>query len=147
MASLKQIAANRANAKKSTGPRTPEGKAVSRFNALKFGITAESLILPGESADDFEALAVEYADRFRPHSPEQRFLVKTLTTSDWITDRLHRTEPAVWANDYNTHINTGEQAERGGPFIFPHYSRLRRCQNTLHRTYLATLRELRAQGV
>jgi hypothetical protein len=48
MATPAQIAANRANAQKSTGPRTAEGKAASRLNALKHGLDAESLIIPGE---------------------------------------------------------------------------------------------------
>lgn len=40
MASIRQIEANRLNAKKSTGPRTAEGKSRSRMNALKSGIDA-----------------------------------------------------------------------------------------------------------
>ena len=48
MATPAQITANRANALKSTGPRSESGKAASRFNALKHGLDAESLILPGE---------------------------------------------------------------------------------------------------
>lgn len=46
MATEKQIAANRRNALKSTGPRTPEGKARSRWNALKHGILAKAVVAP-----------------------------------------------------------------------------------------------------
>jgi hypothetical protein len=45
MATEKQIAANRANALQSTGPRTPDGKAIARRNALDHGLTAEQLML------------------------------------------------------------------------------------------------------
>ena len=41
-----QIRANRENAKKSTGPRTPEGKANSSKNALKHGLLAEDAVIP-----------------------------------------------------------------------------------------------------
>ena len=45
MASEKQIEANRANAQHSTGPKTPAGKAISRLNALKHGLTAEIAVI------------------------------------------------------------------------------------------------------
>ena len=48
MSSRKQIEANRLNAQKSTGPRSVEGKAAIRFNALKTGIDAKSQVIPGE---------------------------------------------------------------------------------------------------
>ena len=53
MTSEKQIEANRQNARKSTGPRTPEGKAAVRLNALRHGLCSEEILLPGE---DEEAL-------------------------------------------------------------------------------------------
>lgn len=56
MPTPKQIAANRRNAKKSTGPRTPAGKSNVRLNALKHGLTAQSVVLPFEDADAYEAL-------------------------------------------------------------------------------------------
>ncbi|HEX9841636.1 MAG TPA: hypothetical protein VGC20_02755 [bacterium] len=46
MASKKQIAANRRNAKKSTGPRPPEGKAASAQNAVKHGLLSRTPLLP-----------------------------------------------------------------------------------------------------
>jgi hypothetical protein len=63
MATPAQIAANQANAQKSTGPRSVEGKSVSRFNALKHGIDAASIVIPGEDPADYDALA----DHNRPH--------------------------------------------------------------------------------
>ena len=46
MSTPKQIAANRRNAQKSTGPRTTAGKAKTRLNPLKHGLTAETIVLP-----------------------------------------------------------------------------------------------------
>jgi hypothetical protein len=50
LATERQIAANRLNAQRSTGPRTEAGKANSRRNALKHGLTAEKMLLEYEDA-------------------------------------------------------------------------------------------------
>jgi hypothetical protein len=90
MASPAQIAANRANATKSTGPRTEDGKAASRNNALKHGIDAHASVLPGEDPDELEALAEYYRERFRPCSAEQDHLVNTMIRADWNGRRYAR---------------------------------------------------------
>jgi hypothetical protein len=54
MPTILQIEANRRNAQNSTGPRTDQGKAVSRFNALKTGIDARSHVIPGEDPNVLE---------------------------------------------------------------------------------------------
>lgn len=56
LTTAKQIAANRMNAQRSTGPKSLEGKAVSRFNAVTHGLTATRTLLPGEDAKAFEEL-------------------------------------------------------------------------------------------
>src|ERR1039457_7017473 len=76
MATPQQIAANRQNAQKSTGPRTPEGKAASSQNAFKSGLDADSQFCYGEQRADFYRLQVEYFTRFSPQSPEERFHVR-----------------------------------------------------------------------
>src|SRR5712692_1565455 len=75
-----QINANRLNAQKSTGPKTPEGKAASSLNALKSGIDAWSHIIPGED----------------PADPTQLALVDTLISTEWIQRRLRRIEAQLW---------------------------------------------------
>ena len=69
MPSQKQIAANRLNARKSTGPRSAAGKAVSSMNALQSDIDAQSLVIPGEDPNALVALTAEYFDRFQPATP------------------------------------------------------------------------------
>jgi hypothetical protein len=66
MTTEKQIAANRGNARKSTGPRTLDGKRKSRRNAVRHGLTAETLIDVIEEAADYEALAAAINADFRP---------------------------------------------------------------------------------
>jgi len=92
MASPAQIAANRANALKSTGPRSAEGKSASRFNALKHGMDAASIVIPGEDPADYEALVADYHRDFRPQSPSEIFHVDTMLRADWQKRRLQRVE-------------------------------------------------------
>ncbi len=96
MATLRQIEANRLNAQKSTGPRTPQGKAVSSQNALQSGFDAESQFVTGEDRTEFAALQSEYIARFQPLIPEERFQVDTLIRNEWILRRLFRAEAQLW---------------------------------------------------
>ena len=61
-----RIAANRANARKSTGPRSEAGKARSRANALKHGLTGAGVALPGEDAAAIEATFLQAQEEFAP---------------------------------------------------------------------------------
>jgi hypothetical protein len=88
MATEKQIAANRANAKKSTGPNTPGGKYISSRNAATHGCLAESILLPNESAERFRALHTAYLNTFPPESQEMLDLVETLTVARWRLRRI-----------------------------------------------------------
>src|SRR5690348_5251733 len=60
MATVAQIAANRLNAQKSTGPRSVDGKLASSMNALKHGIDAASVLIPGEDPALYERIAADY---------------------------------------------------------------------------------------
>jgi hypothetical protein len=92
MASPAQIAANRRNSLRSTGPTSVAGKSVSRFNAIKSGIHAKSLLIPGEDAAELEALTANYHLQFLPASPVEQFLVDTLIHTDWRLRRLRNRE-------------------------------------------------------
>jgi hypothetical protein len=140
MASLKQIEANRRNAQKSTGPRTAEGKAASRFNALKTGIDAESeAALPFEDPKALEDLTVEYYDRFAPDTPEQRCLVDALISDEWSLRRFRSVEgetiqqsSKTWARDDRSYAESYEANEK---FLM----RLQRRIDSTRRSYLRTL--------
>ncbi|HZU24943.1 MAG TPA: hypothetical protein VFA04_05445 [Bryobacteraceae bacterium] len=89
MSSAAQIAANQKNALASTGPCTPEGKAVSSQNALKFGLTSKQILLPWENADDFEALHAAFVAQFQPATEAEALLVDNIAIAEW---RERRTE-------------------------------------------------------
>ncbi len=87
MATQAQIDANRQNAQKSTGPRTPEGKAVSSRNSLLHGLTAEKHFLDGEDPADFALLAEQFRAEWKPDGPTQDQLVDRMAAAHW---RLRR---------------------------------------------------------
>lgn len=90
MSSAAQIAANRANAAHSTGPRTPEGMKTSSANATRHGLTGTFHLLPGENPEDYAALLRAYESEFHPATPHEEFLVSQLAQSRWKLDRIER---------------------------------------------------------
>jgi hypothetical protein len=96
MATPAQLAANRANAQHSTGPRSVEGKSASRFNALKHGIHAETAVIPGEDPAEYDELAAEYRHRFLPETPDETYHVQTMIDSDWQKRRLGQLETELY---------------------------------------------------
>lgn len=66
MASQSKSDAARENGKKSSGPVTSEGKKKSSRNAFKHGLTAESVVFPGESETDFEEFLQAHIDLYHP---------------------------------------------------------------------------------
>lgn len=89
MATDKQIAANRENALKSTGPRTPQGKRRSSMNALKHGCASKRVIVPGEDPDDYEELLDSLWLTYSPRDGIEEVLVHQLTNLSW---RIRRVE-------------------------------------------------------
>src|SRR5262245_8915589 len=95
MISERKKAANQANAVRSTGPKTPEGKAAVRFNAFRHGLLARDVVLPGEDEEAFEDLRNQvWADR-SPVGPIEEFLVDRIVNAMWRLQRLARTETAL----------------------------------------------------
>ncbi len=68
MASRKQLEANRENAKRSTGPKSQAGKARSRVNSRKHGLTAKTLVIGDEDPAQFDKLRAELMQEFDPQS-------------------------------------------------------------------------------
>ena len=95
MTSERQAAANRANALRSTGPKTQEGKAAVRFNAFKHGLLAQDVVLPGEDAEAFEDLWNGLRAELSPVGPIEEFLVDRVVNAMWRLRRLTRAETAL----------------------------------------------------
>lgn len=117
MASDAQIKANRQNAKKSTGPRSPEGKAKSSANATTHGLAAELVCVPGEDSSVFEARRDELFTFYKPEGPEERQLVERIAFLEWKLERVPRAEAALvteryWDRRYWEHDWALDEIER-----------------------------------
>jgi hypothetical protein len=87
MTTFRQIEANRRNAIMSTGPVTEEGKQRSRCNAVRHGLTAETVIGALEDAEDYEAFEAAIVADYDAQSAVERELVLRLSSLLW---RLRR---------------------------------------------------------
>jgi hypothetical protein len=96
MSSLKQIEANRRNALKSTGPTTPEGKERSRRNALRHGLTAETVIATLEDTEDYQAFEAAVIADYDAESAVERELVLRLASVLWRLRRATGIETALF---------------------------------------------------
>ena len=83
MRTEKQIAASRANGRKSRGPTSATGKDCIRSNALKHGLTAKLIVWPKESAGQFQALLVTMLDRFAPRDDIEFLCVEEMAMAKW----------------------------------------------------------------
>jgi hypothetical protein len=87
MTSFRQIEANRRNALRSTGPKTDEGKQRTSQNAIRHGLTAETVIVPLEDADDYQAFEQAVTADYDGETAVERELVLRLASLLW---RLRR---------------------------------------------------------
>ena len=87
MTSYRQIEANRRNALKSTGPKTEAGKRTSRCNAVRHGLTAETVLSALEDAEDYKAFEAAITADYDAQSAVERELVLRLASILW---RLRR---------------------------------------------------------
>ena len=159
MSTLKQIEANRRNAAKSTGPRTPEGKSASRLNALKHGIFANSPVIEGEDPALYEALAKSYTERFNPTAPEEITLLASIIRNAWLLERLSNIETDTWARrferdaDLLSDTNANHPLAHAADMLSNHLLNLQRRIDAADRAFrrnlqlLIELQAARAQAV
>jgi hypothetical protein len=98
VATDKQTAANRLNAQKSTGPKTPEGRAAVRLNGVKHGLTAETIVLKGESQADFTNMLDSFEAEHHPTTPTEEALVVQLALANWRLRRLYHQEAGFYTS-------------------------------------------------
>jgi len=93
----KKAEANRRNALKSTGPRTPEGKDAVRLNALRHGLRSEEILLPGEDEEALRELDEHLRNELQPVGELENLLVDRIIASYWRLRRAGRVEAGIFA--------------------------------------------------
>ena len=133
MATEAQIEANRRNAAKSTGPRTPEGKARVRRNATRHGLCSGIALMAEEGPDygrEFDLLHEDLRIEHQPNGPTEDILVFKMAQSVFFTDRA-----AVLLADK---LNSNDH-----PDALPHISLMLRYHTTADRAFARHLNDLR----
>jgi hypothetical protein len=97
MVSEKQLAANRANAQKSTGPKSAASKANSSRNNLRHGLTGHISLLPTEDREAHDAFCHELIDSFNPETPMERQLAQSIAEDNWRLNRACAIENNMFA--------------------------------------------------
>jgi hypothetical protein len=110
MTSEKKAQANRQNALKSTGPKTPEGKDAVRLNAMKHGLLCQEVLLPGEDEEALRELSEHLWTELKPVGEMENLLVDRIIASHWRLRRLGRVEAGIFA--WERYEELAERAER-----------------------------------
>lgn len=133
MVTRNQVEANRRNARRSTGPRTAEGKARVATNAVKHGLTAKQVILPGEDPAEFEAHRSRFLADLSPRGAVQEFVAEKVVIDAYRLMRVpvweaalgHRQERLASLEDARAHKSSHEIKE-GAPEDTPDIERAAR---------------------
>src|SRR3954462_3107852 len=96
MTTFKQIEANRRNARRSSGPTSEEGKLRSRGNAVRHGLTAETIIGALEDAEDYKAFEAAVIADYDAQSAGERELVLRLASLLWRIRRATTMETGLF---------------------------------------------------
>jgi hypothetical protein len=109
MSRLDRPETNRANSLHSTGPKTPEGKKRSSLNALRHGLTGQTVVLPGEDLSAYGAFCAKYHIDFKPSGRQEEECVQTIADTQWRLHRIRAMENNLFALGFdeqsdNTHV-------------------------------------------
>jgi hypothetical protein len=137
MTTKKQTEANRLNAKKSTGPATPEGKAASSMNRLRDGLYSSTVILPNENQSEFDQLHRRNQELFQSPDAAHQLLVDQLTVAQWKMLRAEVIEAGVL-------IQHGDEP---ADICLASYERVSRVHARLQRVWFKLFKELQALRV
>ena len=96
MTSAAQVEANRANAQKSTGPRTAEGKAVAAQNAVRHGLLAKEVVVKGEDPGEFEFYRQQMLAELAPAGQMEEMLAQRIVGLSWRLRRAERLQTAAF---------------------------------------------------
>lgn len=97
MPTQSQLAANKANAQLSTGPKTADGKSKCSRNALKTGLTGRTVVLPEEDAAAYEQHLARFTAEWKPANEAEKVLVQSIADTEWRLQRIPSLEMGIYA--------------------------------------------------
>jgi len=147
MRSPKQIETSCKNAQKSTGPRTPKGKARSSMNALRHGLLSRQVLLPDEDKKELEAFAARIRSVLAPCGKMELLLTDRIITAAWRLRRVLTVEAEVFVEERSPSYGYDEEKTKGLAFIrisnnSDAFSKLSRYEATIERSMYRALHEL-----
>jgi hypothetical protein len=110
-----RLAANRENAKLSTGPRTSAGKAKSRLNAIKTGLCSHVVVLPYEDAAAYQQYLDRRFKKFLAVGDDETILVQAIVDNEWRLARIASLEAGVYT--LGTRVFKDEFADEDDPIV------------------------------
>ena len=165
-ASVTELAAarcfvNAANAQHSSGPKTQEGKDRAKFNAVKTGLFARTVLLPGDDQSAYEDLGARLEAEWQPHTEDERELILTIQTTTWRLNRVVELEFSLYAIETDKHLESidaqfGEQdpaarhaLARAAAYLanLKAFEQISRQESRLQRALDRAHREIRALAV
>ena len=102
MVTSAQLAANQSNAQYSTGPKTPQGKAISARNNFKHGCSGAFTVLPWESQDEFDMLLGSLRDEHKPCGVTEMILVDKMAQAIWLSKRAQMLQHVTFNHELPT---------------------------------------------
>ena len=100
-----KLAANRENARQSTGPRTPEGKKRSSLNALRHGLTSQIVVMPNEDLKAYLSFCERYVKDLSPKNEPEKQLAQDMANSTWRLNRSGSIENGIYAIGHHDFAN------------------------------------------
>src|ERR1700675_1690483 len=94
---INRAAVNKANPQKSTGPRTEAGKQRSSLNALRHGLTGQTILLPPEDHSAYELPSHAFLDEYQPKGATETQLVQSLLDTSWQLNRAAAVETNLYS--------------------------------------------------
>ena len=131
MISIERIAANRANALKSTGPKTEEGKKHSALNATRHGLTGQVVVMPSDDLNAYSDFLKSFQDDLNPGGALERQFVQQLADCSWRLNRASAWETNQVTMEAELH---GDKVSTGIPQVqdaFAHAAAADRKAKTL----------------
>lgn len=140
MATEKQIKANRENAKKG-GVKTPKGKTIVRYNALKHGLLSKEMVLKGESETELLELSKNLRRDLKPKSPIELILVERIIANTWRLKRALKAEKEMIEHDMEYEKDFGSALSYDFA-NYDSYGKFTRYETCLERGIYRALHEL-----